>query len=93
VDVRIVRAGSTVTIDVLDDGAGTGSDPAWGSGQGLAGMAERARIYSGTVEAGRKGQGWSVRAVLAWPGDQEDELPSAVTSGVPEPAEQLQGRK
>ena len=93
VDVRIVRAGSTVTIDVLDDGAGQGSDPAWGSGQGLAGMAERARIYSGTVEAGRKGQGWSVRAVLAWPGDQEDEVPKAVNSAVPGPAEQLQGRK
>ena len=55
VDVTVVRAGSTVTIDVLDDGAGTsvhtapdggGAQPAgsYGSGQGLAGMAERSRI-------------------------------------------------
>jgi hypothetical protein len=41
-----------------------------GSGQGLAGMAERARIYAGTVEAGSTGRGWRVRAVLSWPGDE-----------------------
>jgi signal transduction histidine kinase len=95
VDVSIVRAGSVVTIEVLDDGAGvqgaadggTGSgQPAsgsTGSGQGLAGMAERARIYAGTVEAGRGGRGWRVRAVLSWPGDDIPE-----SGHVP----QLQGR-
>ncbi len=87
VDVGIVRAGSTVTIEVLDDGTGVGGQgtsdgggagsgstgPALpGSGQGLAGMAERARIYSGTVEAGRSGRGWRVRAVLNCP----DEAPT-----------------
>ncbi len=98
VDVSIVRDGSTVTIEVLDDGAGVagpgtaeGGGP-WaghqgaggtGSGQGLAGMAERARIYAGTVEAGRSGRGWRVRAVLSWPGD---DIPEA--DHVP----QLQGR-
>ncbi|MDQ0680808.1 signal transduction histidine kinase [Arthrobacter pascens] len=88
VDVNIVRAASTVTIEVLDDGTGSvgqgtfeaggpgsgqvlGPGPALGSGQGLAGMAERARIYSGTVEAGRHGHGWRVRAVLTWPGDDQ----------------------
>lgn len=83
VDVSIVRAGSTVTIDVLDDGAGAGAQPvpdggtappgalhSHGSGQGLAGMAERARIYAGTVEAGRSGRGWRVHAVLSWPADE-----------------------
>ena len=57
---------STVTIDVVDDGRGSvdaGGSPrcrrrgirrAVGTGQGLAGMLERARIYAGTVEAGRE---------------------------------------
>ncbi|RAX45124.1 sensor histidine kinase [Arthrobacter sp. AQ5-06] len=78
VDVGIVRAGSTVTIEVLDDGAGApgpgtsdGGGP--GSGQGLAGMAERARIYAGTVVAGRRGRGWRVYAALSWPADEPAE--------------------
>jgi signal transduction histidine kinase len=93
VDVSIVRAGSAVTIEVLDDGAGMGGQDAAdgggpgsgsaGTGQGLAGMAERARIYAGSVEAGRSGRGWLVRAVLSWPGD---DLPD------PDHVPQLQGR-
>jgi signal transduction histidine kinase len=100
VDVGIVRAGSTVTIDVLDDGAGVagqgtsdGGGPGSGStgtglpgsGQGLAGMAERARIYSGTVEAGPGDRGWRVRAVLSCP----DEGPAEPTTRPHE----LQGKK
>ncbi|WP_163165016.1 histidine kinase [Arthrobacter sp. Alg241-R88] len=86
VDVSIVRTGSTVTIDVLDDGAGLPGHPApgdgaaqapghgsYGTGQGITGMAERARIYGGTVEAGRGGRGWRVHAVLTWPGDDVSE--------------------
>ncbi len=82
VDVTVVRSGSTVTIDVLDDGSGVTGHPApdggtspsgaagsHGSGQGLAGMAERSRIYSGSVEAGPSGRGWRVHAVLSWPED------------------------
>lgn len=98
VDVSIVRDGSAVTIEVLDDGAGVGGPGTadgggpgsghqgpvgTGTGQGLAGMAERARIYAGTVEAGRSGRGWRVRAVLSWPGDDTPE-----SRHVP----QLQGR-
>lgn len=80
VDVAVVRDGSTVTIDVVDDGKGSvGSDGSAaapgarvypgsvGSGQGLAGMLERARIYAGTVTAGRStDHGWRVHAVLHW---------------------------
>jgi signal transduction histidine kinase len=82
VDVSIVRNGSTVTIDVLDDGAGVPGVPApdstaghspvpgsYGTGQGITGMSERARIYAGAVEAGRSRRGWRVHAVLTWPGD------------------------
>lgn len=83
VDVSIARSGSTVTIEVHDDGAGVPgqaaddgggvqADASYGTGQGLAGMAERARIYAGTVEAGRSGRGWRVHAVLHWP---EDDIP------------------
>jgi hypothetical protein len=47
-------------------------------------MAERARIYAGTVEAGPVGRGWRVTAVLCWPGDDQPEL-------IPYPHE-LQGK-
>jgi len=79
VDVSIVRNGSRVTIEVLDDGRGT-VDPgapgtgaqakpdaldSFGTGHGIAGMRERARIYAGTVYAGRAGdRGWRVHAEL-----------------------------
>ncbi|WP_314212675.1 histidine kinase [Pseudarthrobacter equi] len=89
VDVDIARQGATVTIDVHDDGAGgsahrtddggaqadasAGSGLPFGTGQGLAGMAERARIYSGTVTAGPGGRGWRVHAVLTCPADERPE--------------------
>lgn len=67
VDVRISRNNATVAIEVLDDGKGGLEQPPGplGSGQGLAGMRERARFYAGTVEAGPAAKGgWRVRAVL-----------------------------
>ncbi|WP_426997562.1 sensor histidine kinase [Pseudarthrobacter sp. N5] len=83
VDVSIARNDATVTIEVLDDGKGfveggtagsglgSGAVSGVGSGQGLAGMKERARIYAGTVEAGRtKNGGWRVCAVLEWNGNR-----------------------
>jgi signal transduction histidine kinase len=77
VDVSIVRNGSRVSIEVVDDGRGkvdSGSAGAAaqadsldtvGTGHGIAGMRERARIYAGTVHAGRTGErGWRVHAEL-----------------------------
>lgn len=66
VDVNIARHCNTVTIEVSDDGKGTvEADGMPGAGQGLAGMRERARIYAGSVEAGRVADsGWRVVAVL-----------------------------
>ncbi len=76
VDVQVARAGDLVTIEVLDDGRGTregGSESmgSLGTGQGIAGMNERAGIYAGIVTAGPgKRGGWAVHAELRWNGDK-----------------------
>lgn len=75
VDVQIVRDGDAVTIDVRDDGRGARDagteEVALGTGQGIAGMRERAGIYAGTVDAGPgMNGGWRVHAVLNWNGDK-----------------------
>ncbi|MDF3299320.1 sensor histidine kinase [Streptomyces tropicalis] len=62
--LRLAREGGTLRLRVDDDGPATGGD-AGGSGNGLAGMRERAAALGGTVEAGpRPGGGWRVRAEL-----------------------------
>ncbi|PRB43859.1 two-component sensor histidine kinase [Arthrobacter sp. MYb23] len=76
VDVQVARDGDLVTIDVLDDGRGSregGSESvgSLGSGQGIAGMNERAGIYAGIVTAGPgKRGGWAVHAELRWNGEK-----------------------
>ncbi|MFI1418572.1 sensor histidine kinase [Streptomyces sp. NPDC020731] len=62
--VRIERGEGRLRLRVDDDGPATGAD-AGGSGNGLAGMRERAAALDGTIEAGpRPGGGFRVLAVL-----------------------------
>ena len=69
VDVRIARDGDAVSLRVTDDGGGSMGPPvSLGSGQGIAGMRERAAIYAGTVHCGaRSGGGWMVDVQLTAP--------------------------
>ncbi|MFD5163768.1 sensor histidine kinase [Streptomyces hawaiiensis] len=62
--VRLAHDAGVLRLRVDDDGPATGSD-AGGSGNGLAGMRERAAALGGTIEAGpRPDGGFRVLAVL-----------------------------
>lgn len=62
--VRIGYGAGRIRLRIDDDGPATGSD-AGGSGNGLAGMRERAAALGGTIEAGsRPDGGFQVRAEL-----------------------------
>ncbi|WP_374106173.1 histidine kinase [Streptomyces sp. BV286] len=62
--VRVDRTADALRLRVDDDGPATGED-AGGSGNGLAGMRERAAALGGTIEAGpREEGGFRVLAVL-----------------------------
>jgi signal transduction histidine kinase len=65
-EVRVVCTPDTVTLAVIDDGAGTvPRGPSGASGHGLPGMRERAAAYGGGLSAGpRPGGGWHVTARL-----------------------------
>ncbi len=64
--VSVRRDAGTVTIEVVDDGAGSGGAAGpTGAGNGVRGMRERARALGGTLEAAPGGDGgWQVRARL-----------------------------
>ncbi|MEV0172121.1 sensor histidine kinase [Streptomyces sp. NPDC050803] len=63
--VRLDRDGATLRIRIDDDGPATGAD-AGGSGNGLAGMRERAAALGGTIEAGPRADG-GFRVLAALP--------------------------
>ncbi|WP_323959826.1 sensor histidine kinase [Arthrobacter sp. JZ12] len=69
VDVMIARFGEMVKVRVADDGRGAmDTEPSVGTGQGIAGMRERAAIYGGTVRCGPAAAGgWVVTAELHIP--------------------------
>lgn len=61
-----VEPADELTVEVVDDGAGTGSFSRGGSGRGLDGIRERAANTGGSVELGpRPAGGFAVRA--RWP--------------------------
>lgn len=64
IDVRVVATGTSVRLDVTDDGEPV-PPSRQDSGFGLVGMAERVALLDGTFEAGaRPGGGWTVSAEL-----------------------------
>jgi signal transduction histidine kinase len=65
ITVRVSGGHDAVRLSVVDDGDPAASGHVNPSGYGLVGMAERAALVGGTLEAGpRPGGGWTVDAVL-----------------------------
>ncbi len=61
--LRIISGGKTVTVEVLDDGAGFSSSN--DGGRGLIGIRERVTLLGGTLECGpRREGGFALRAKL-----------------------------
>ena len=68
VTVAVEYGPPTTTVIVTDDGRGARAGESAGSGRGLIGMAERAAVFGGTVDAGAlPSGGWQVRAELPHP--------------------------
>jgi signal transduction histidine kinase len=65
IDVRVTGDDDCVRLTVRDDGDAGPSAADASSGYGLVGMAERATLLGGTLDAGPSaGRGWTVTAVL-----------------------------
>ncbi|MEV4020920.1 sensor histidine kinase [Nonomuraea angiospora] len=65
--VSVVADGKKARIEVVDDGTGSRTSSAAGTGHGLIGMRERVMMYGGTFEAGRlSGRGFRVFAELPY---------------------------
>ena len=82
VDVRV--AGTSTTVEVVDDGPGEDGrapESAGSRGYGLVGLAERVAFAGGTLQTGRRpdGRGFEVRAVLP---ARDGVLPGATGGGV-----------
>jgi len=79
-----------VTVEVVDDGAGTAPAASVGTERGLVGLRERAALYGGTLEAGPRaelgGCGWRLRLALPRPGAAGAQpSPGASAQPLPEP--------
>jgi signal transduction histidine kinase len=65
VDIRVRYSEAMLALDIRDDGAGNGGDPASSSGHGLIGMRERVALFGGQLHTGRnRAGGFSVHARL-----------------------------
>ncbi len=65
IDVSVAGDDSCVRLTVRDDGDPSPSGANSSAGYGLVGMAERAKLLGGTLEAGpRPDRGWTITAVL-----------------------------
>ena len=65
VDIRVRYGDAMLALDIRDDGAGDGGDPASSAGHGLIGMQERVALFGGQFRAGRDpAGGFSVHARL-----------------------------
>ncbi|MFD5812718.1 sensor histidine kinase [Streptomyces sp. NPDC127038] len=70
--VRFEHERGVLRLRIDDDGPATGAE-AGGSGNGLAGMRERAAALGGTIEAGpREDGGFRVLAVLPWKAKEDN---------------------
>lgn len=67
VQARVEAGRDAVVVEVLDAGGGDRPSSVSGSGLGLVGMRERARLYAGEVEAGPTADGFRVCARLPVP--------------------------
>ncbi len=65
-ELSIRRDAQGFEVEVVDDGPRHAVTEPEGSGRGLIGMSERARVYGGSVTSGPWRGGWRVRAVLPW---------------------------
>jgi signal transduction histidine kinase len=65
VDIRVHYTERVLALDIRDDGAGDGHDPAASTGHGLIGMRERVALFGGELRTGRDpAGGFSVHARL-----------------------------
>lgn len=72
VNVTLRRDDDALSLEILDDGAGSPATSAASDGHGIAGMRERAIALGGTFEAGPvEGGGWRVAATLPLTGRGE----------------------
>ena len=62
--VSVAVGAGCLTVEVVDDGAGTPVAGPVGSGRGLVGMRERVEVFGGELDAGPGGGGWRVAARL-----------------------------